>query len=191
MSDKNPWKTLKTEMKYDNPWIKVEEDQVINPSGGEGIYGRVHFKNIAVGIIPIDEEGNTWLVGQYRYPLERYSWEIPEGGCPEGEEKLACAKRELKEETGLSANKWQELLCIHTSNSVSDEVGFVYLATELSVGATEFEETEDLAIKKLPFKDVVEMVMDGRITDSISMAAILKLDKLVQSKNIKDLRNIN
>ncbi len=181
-SFKNPWRTLKTEIKYENPWIKVEEDQVINPSGGNGIYGRVHFKNIAVGIIPIDEHGNTWLVGQYRYPLEKYSWEIPEGGCPEGEEKLACAKRELKEETGLSANKWQELLCIHTSNSVSDEVGYVYLATELTEGSTQFEETEDLLIKKLPFKDAVEMVMNGEITDSISMAAIMKFDLLMKKE---------
>ncbi len=177
---KNPWKTLATAIKYENPWIKVEEDQVINPSGGNGIYGKVHFKNIAVGIIPIDEHGNTWLVGQYRYPLEKYSWEIPEGGCPEGEEKLTCAKRELKEETGLTAEKWQELLQIHTSNSVSDEVGYVYLATELTPGATQFEETEDLQIKKIPFKKAVEMVMSGEITDSLSMAAILKLHLLIQ-----------
>lgn len=181
---KNPWKTLKTEVKYENPWIKVEEDQVINPSGGKGIYGKVHFKNIAVGIVPLDKQGNTWLVGQYRYPLEQYSWEIPEGGCPEGEEKLDCAKRELKEETGLSADSWEELLCIHTSNSVSDEVGYVYLATDLKEGATQFEETEDLTIKKLPLKEAVEMVMDGRITDSISMAAIMKLDRLIQSEDI-------
>jgi len=171
----NPWKLLDTIIQYENAWIRVEEDKVINPSGGEGIYGRVHFKNIAVGVIPIDSEGNTWLVGQYRYPLNEYSWEIPEGGCPEGEKELDTAKRELKEETGLVANQWEELLRIHTSNSVSDEKGVVFLAKDLTQGETQFEETEDLKIKKLPLEEAFQMVIDGEITDSISMAALLKL----------------
>lgn len=179
-SNKNPWKKLSSSIKYDNPWIKVEEDQVINPSGGEGIYGKIHFKNIAIGIVPVDEDGNTWLVGQHRYPLNEYSWEIPEGGCPEEENKLAAAKRELKEETGLSAKKWKELLKMHLSNSVSDEVGFVYVATELTQGATAFEDTEDLQVKKLPLKAAVQMVMNGEITDSLSVAALLKIDKLMK-----------
>ncbi len=179
-SNKNPWKKLSSSIKYDNPWIKVEEDQVINPSGGEGIYGKIHFKNIAIGIVPVDEDGNTWLVGQHRYPLNEYSWEIPEGGCPEEENKLAAAKRELKEETGLSAKKWKELLKMHLSNSVSDEVGFVYVATELTQGATAFEDTEDLQVKKLPLKGAVQMVMNGEITDSLSVAALLKIDKLMK-----------
>lgn len=172
---KNPWKVLSSSVKYDNPWIRVEEDDVINPSGGEGIYGRVHFKNVAVGVIPIDDEENTWLVGQYRYPLEEYSWEIPEGGCPVGERELDAAKRELKEETGLIAKHWEEFLRIHTSNSVSDESGVVFLAKDLTQGNTQFEETEDLKIKKLPLEEAFQMVMDGEITDSISMAALLKL----------------
>lgn len=176
--NQNPWKKLRSKLVYDNPWITVIEDAVINPSGGEGIYGKVHFKNIAVGIIPVDEEGNTWLVGQYRYTLNQYSWEIPEGGCPAEEDILDAAKRELKEETGLTASNWKEIMQIHTSNSVSDEVGYVFLATGLTTGQTAFEDTEDLKIKKLPFKQVVQMVLDGEITDSISVAAILKLDKL-------------
>ncbi|MGM0580831.1 MAG: NUDIX domain-containing protein [Bacteroidota bacterium] len=176
---KNPWKVLRSSVKYDNPWIRVEEDDVINPSGGEGIYGRVHFKNVAVGVIPIDDEENTWLVGQYRYPLEEYSWEIPEGGCPVGERELDAAKRELKEETGLNALEWKEHLRIHTSNSVSDERGVVFLAKNLKQGATQFEETEDLKIKKLPLEEAFQMVMDGEITDSISMAALLKLKTLL------------
>ncbi|WMN10807.1 NUDIX hydrolase [Marivirga salinae] len=179
---KNPWKLLKTNIQYDNPWIKVEEDAVINPSGGQGIYGRVHFKNVAVGVIPIDEEGNTWLVGQYRYPLDEYSWEIPEGGCPIGEKELDAAKRELKEETGLFAEHWEEFLRIHTSNSVSDERGVVFLAKDLKQGDTQFEATEDLKIKKLPLEEAFQMVLDGKITDSISMAALLKL-KVHLSKN--------
>ncbi|GAA5023313.1 hypothetical protein GCM10011506_06070 [Marivirga lumbricoides] len=185
MSDKNsmntnPWKTTSSEVKYENPWIKVEEDQVINPAGGNGIYGKVHFKNIAVGVVPIDEQGNTWLVGQFRYPLNQYSWEIPEGGSPYGEEVLATAKRELKEETGFTAEKWEHLLTMHLSNSVSDEVGHVFVATNLKAGATEFEDTEDLSIKKIPLKEAVEMVMKGEITDSLSVAALLKIDKLMK-----------
>lgn len=178
---KNPWKLLHSEIQYDNQWITVEEHDVLNPSGGKGIYGKVHFKNIAVGIVPIDHNGNIWLVGQYRYPLDEYSWEIPEGGCPVGEMELEAAKRELKEETGLIAAKWEELLRIHTSNSVSDERGVVFLARDLIQGETDFEDTEDLKIKKIPLSEAIQMVLDGEITDSISMAALLKL-KVMQNE---------
>ncbi|HXA02554.1 MAG TPA: NUDIX hydrolase, partial [Cytophagaceae bacterium] len=119
--DINPWKTLSTKEIYDNPWIHVREDQVINPAGGNGIYGVVSFKNIAIGIVPVDNEGFTYLVGQFRYALEEYSWEIPEGGGLKGIDILDSAKRELKEETGLSANRWTNICRIHTSNSVCDE----------------------------------------------------------------------
>jgi len=175
----NPWQKLNTRRIYDNPWIRVEEDQVINPSGGRGIYGKVHFKNKAIGIIPIDEHQNTWLVGQYRYSLDEYSWEIPMGGGPLGQDVLASAQRELKEETGLTAERWTKILRIHTSNSVTDEEGFVFLAQELMQGETEFEETEDLAIKKLPFTEALEMAMNGEITDSLSLAGILKAARLL------------
>lgn len=170
---KTPWKTISTKEVYDNAWINVEEHQVINPSGNQGIYGKVHFKNKAIGIIPLDEDNNTWLVGQYRYTLDEYSWEIPMGGGAMDVKAVESAKRELKEETGLSANKWEKLFRIHTSNSATDEEGFVFLATELTQGATEFEDTEDLQVKKLPFKDAVQMVLDGEITDSLSIAGIL------------------
>jgi len=180
----NPWKLVKSTLKYDNPWIKVEEHDVINPSGKEGIYGKVHFKNIAVGVIPIDENGNTYLVGQYRFPLDQYSWEIPEGGCPENEDVLEAAKRELKEETGLSAKDWNEFMKIHTSNSVSDERGVVYLAKGLTQGEVQFEETEDIKIKKLPLSEAFKMVLDGEITDSISMASLLKLKCLIDQKEL-------
>lgn len=175
----NPWTTLKTTEIYENAWIKVEENQVINPTGKDGIYGTVHFKNRAMAIIPIDEDGNTWLVGQYRYSLNEYSWEIPMGGGPIGIDFLESAKRELKEETGLTADRWTELLRIHTSNSVTDEVGTVYLAEGLTPGETAFEETEILQIKKLPFKEALEMVMAGEITDSISLAGILKAARVL------------
>ncbi|MBV6647649.1 MAG: NUDIX hydrolase, partial [Cyclobacteriaceae bacterium] len=126
----NPWKKQSGKVVYDNPWITVEEDVVINPGGGISQYGKVHFKNFALGIIPLDEQLNTWLVGQWRYPLQAYSWEIPMGGGLKGKSILDSAKRELKEETGLTALRWTEIMKIHTSNSVTDEVGFVYLAED-------------------------------------------------------------
>ncbi|AMQ57225.1 NUDIX domain-containing protein [Algoriphagus sanaruensis] len=175
----NPWKTLSKKPIYENPWIRVEEHQVITPAGKEGIYGKVHFKNRAMAIIPIDYEGYTWLVGQYRYTLDEYSWEIPMGGGPNDLDLLESAKRELKEETGLLANKWTELLKIHTSNSVTDEWGLIYLAEDLTQGETEFEETEQLLIKKLPFQEALEMVMSGQITDSISVAGLLKAARIL------------
>ena len=176
--ENNPWKLKSISDIYDNPWIHVEEHQVLNPSGNPGIYGKVHFKNKAIGIIPIDEDKNTWLVGQYRYTLDEYSWEIPMGGGPISEELLESAKRELKEETGLSAGKWTKILRIHTSNSVTDEEGFVFLAEDLSQGQTEFEETEKLEIKKVSLEKAVEMVMNGEITDSISIAGLLKAARI-------------
>ncbi|WP_109830008.1 NUDIX domain-containing protein [Reichenbachiella versicolor] len=177
----NNWTTLSIKKIYDNPWITVEEDKVLNPSGNEGIYGRVHFKNKAIGIIPLDENYNTWLVGQWRYSLGEYSWEIPMGGGPLEIDPLDSAKRELKEETGLIADKWQNVMRIHTSNSVTDEEGFVFLAQGLTQGETEFEETEDLQIKKLPLKEAIEMIMNDQLTDSISVAGLLKVHILVES----------
>ncbi len=177
--NKNPWKKISGKKIYENPWITLEEDQVINPGGGKSIYGKVSFKNYAVGIIPLDENNHTWLVGQWRYSLNEYSWEIPMGGGPKEEKILASAKRELKEETGLTAKSWEELLKMHTSNSVTDEVGFAFVAKDLTEGETAFEETEDLLIRKLPLSEAVQMVMTGEITDSLSMIAILKLSKLL------------
>lgn len=179
MKTDNPWITKKTNEIYQNPWIKVEEHEIINPAGNDGIYGTIHFKNIAMAIIPIDRDRNTWLVGQYRYPLHQYSWEVPMGGGPIGEDLLKSAMRELKEETGLTAQKWTEIMKIHTSNSVTDEEGIVYLAEDLTQGESEFEETEILHIRKLPFAEVLEMVMNGSITDGISIAGILKAARIL------------
>ena len=179
MEEINPWKTLSTEEKYNNPWINVREDQVINPAGNNGIYGVVHFKNKAIGIIPIDENGYTWLVGQFRYALNEYSWEIPMGGGPLSIDILESAKKELKEETGISAQKWTNLGKIHTSNSTTDEEGFVFLAQELSFGKTNFEETEDITVKKIPFSEAIKMVYNQEITDAISIIGLLKANSLL------------
>lgn len=183
-SEKNTWKTLKTEVKYETPWIKVSQHDIINPAGKPGIYGVVSFKNIAIGIIPLDEENNTWLVGQWRYPLEQYSWEIIEGGGAHDVDPVDSAKRELKEETGLVAEKYTELCRIHTSNSVSDEYGIIYVARGLRQEEAEPEESEDLQIKKVPFSKAYEMVMNGEITDSLSMAGILKAKVLLDNGSI-------
>lgn len=176
----NPWKTLSGKEIYENPWIKLTEYQVINPSGNQGIYGKVHFKNIAIAIIPMDQHYNTWIVGQYRYTLNEYSWEVPMGGGNLHVNLLESAQRELKEETGLTAKKWTEVLKIHTSNSVTDEVGYSFLAEDLEEGLPQFEETEELQIRKLPFRQVYEMAMEGKITDCLSVASILKIAVLKQ-----------
>jgi 8-oxo-dGTP pyrophosphatase MutT (NUDIX family) len=177
-NEKNNWKKLNTFVPYDNAWIEVQHHDVINPSGGKGIYGQVNFKNIAVGVVPVDNQGFTYLVGQFRFPLEEYSWEIPEGGCPRGEDVLEAAKRELIEETGFLAEKWTLISKIHTSNSVCNEVGYIYMAENLTPGPPNPEETEDLQVKKVSLNEAIEMVMKDKITDSISVAGILKVARL-------------
>jgi len=169
----NNWTLKSTEKVYDNAWISVEHDEVITPTGTDGIYGRILFKNKAIAIIPIDQDGHTWIVGQYRYTLKEYSWELPMGGGPVGQDILDSAKRELKEETGITAEKWTQILRLHTSNCVCDEEAFVYVAEDLSFGDTSFDETEVIAIQKLPFTELVSMCLDGRITDAITVAGVL------------------
>jgi len=176
---KNPWKTLSERMIYENDWIILNEHEVINPNGNVGIYGKLCFKNKAIGIIPLDDDQNTWIVGQFRYTLNEYSWEIPMGGGPITEDILKSAQRELLEETGLIANNWTQILRIHTSNSVTDEEGFVFLATSLIQSDPEFDDTEKLSVIKLPFHEVHKMVMDNQITDSISIAGILRLGRML------------
>ncbi len=176
-----PWKTLSKHTVYDNPWIRIEHHEVINPSNKAGIYGLVHFKNTAVSIFPIDQEGNTYLVGQFRYTLDEYSWELPEGGCliQDGEIPLEAAKRELEEETGFKATDWKELGTCYLSNSVTDEKAYMFLAQGLQMGVAAPEETESLKIKKLPVHEVFQMAENGEIQDALSLLTILKVKALI------------
>jgi len=177
---KNPWKTLSEQTVYDNPWIRVSHREVITPTGTDGIYGLVQFKNIAIGVVPVDEAGRTYLVGQYRYALGQYSWEIPEGGCPIGEESpLQSAQRELREETGIRAQEWEEIARTHTSNSVTDEAGIVYLARGLQFGDSAPEETEDLRVQQLPLQEALRWVEQGDITDAVSMIGLMRAGRML------------
>lgn len=177
----NPWQVRQRTCIYDNPWITVTHHDVLTPQGQPGIYGTVHFKNHAIGILPLDADGYTWLVGQYRFPLQRYSWEIPEGGAPLGSDPLAGAKRELREETGLEARTWRKLLEMDLSNAVSDERATAYLATDIRVvGSPEPDPTEALCLRRLAFDEACNMVANGLITDALSVATILKVQLLLK-----------
>ena len=176
----NPWTTLDSELRYDNPWIRVVEHKVLTPQKTPGIYGTVHFKNLATGVIPIDADGSTYLVGQYRYVLDAYSWEMPEGGGKHGVPLLESVQRELLEETGFTAHHWLEMMRMHLSNSVSDEVATCFLAWDLVPGIPCPDEGEQLAIRRLPLRDAVAMVWDGEITDAMSVAAFLRLELMLR-----------
>ncbi len=180
---KNPWQTLDTNIVYDNPWIQITHREVLNPNGNPGIYGVVHFKNLAIAIVPLDDKGYTWLVGQYRYTLETYSWEVPEGGGKLDVEPLLSAQRELQEETGITAKTWLEIGEIHTSNSVTDERGIIFVAKDLSFGEAEPEDTEQLEVRRVHLDEAVEMILRGEITDGLAQVAILKT-KIMMDKGL-------
>lgn len=169
-----PWTRLSVEKVYSNPWINVEHHQVVRPDGLPGIYGVVHFTHSAIGVVPLDDEGYTWLVGQHRYPLDEYSWEIPEGGGELHEAPQVAAARELSEEVGLQALEWIDLGRVHTSNSVCNESGRVFLARGIQVGLSHPEGTEQLQVRRLPFTEALAMAARGEITDCISVVALFR-----------------
>ena len=172
---KNPWTVVSRATAYENPWIRVEHNDVLNPAGKPGVYGVVHFKNHAIGVVPIDENGNVILVGQYRFPHAAYSWEIPEGGGPAGATILESAQRELREECGVTARNWLEIVAMDLSNSVTNEKGTAFLAWDLSHGTARPEDTERLQVVRVPFCEALERVKRGEIRDSLSVAAILRV----------------
>lgn len=178
----SPWKKISGQIVFENPWIRVEQHEVINPGGGKNLYGKIFYKNVAVGIVAIDDEDHTYLVGQHRYTLDEYSWELPMGGAPLSEDPLTAARRELKEETGLTAGRWRELMRLHPSNSVTDERGVLFLAEELIQGEPELEETEDITVKRLPLGEAIGMAERGEITDAMSVAGLLLIARIRDSE---------
>ena len=175
IQSRGPWQIRASQQVYENDWVAVTHHEVLNPNGGEGVYGTVHFRNLAVGILPVDDENCTWLVEQYRFPLRETTLEIPEGGSPEGESPLETAKRELKEEAGLSAASYQKILEMDLSNSVTDERAVIFLASGIERGIAEPDETEQLKLRRVPLKEALDMVGSGKIRDAISVAALLRL----------------
>lgn len=170
----SPWQTLNSREVYKNPWIRLREDSVITPSGGKGIYSVVEA-HAAIAIVPLTDDLHTWLVGQYRYPLHTYSWEIPEGGGLPDECTLQGARRELMEETGLRAARWTYLGDLYTSNCFTNEVGYVYLAEQLTPGPSQPDATESLCVKKTPFALAWQMVQQGDIKDALAVIALTRV----------------
>lgn len=175
---RGPWTLRETREVYDNPWISVAEHDVIRPDGSPGLYGVCRMKGIAVGVVPVAADGTTWLVGQHRFPRDYYSWELPEGGGDPTLPPIDSARRELREETGLLAQGWMELLQLDFSNAVTDEIGFGFLAWDLDDGPTDPDEGEVLEIRRLPFRAALDMVLSGEIRDAFSQIMLLKVDAL-------------
>lgn len=178
---RGPWHQLDQQTVYDNPWITVTHENVLTPAGTPGIYGVVHFKNRAVGVVPLDADNNVWLVRQFRYPLGQHSIEIPEGGSPLEEDMLATAQRELKEETGLTAARWEHLLDLHTSNSVTDESGAIFLARGLTRGEMALEATEDIEVLCVPLEEAINWIFAGKITDSLTIMGLLAVERQLRA----------
>ena len=172
-SEQNPWRRVSRRVAYENPWVELFHDEVVRPDGQPGIYGVVHFLNRAIGVVPLDETADAvLLVGQYRYTLDHYSWEIPEGGGPMDEDPEVAARRELAEETGYRGGTWRELCRAELSNSVTDEVTILFLATGLEAGPASPEGTEQLQLRWVPFTEAMAMIGRGEITDAMTILAV-------------------
>ena len=170
-----PWGVSSQQVVYDNPWITVTEYQAIAPTGRPALYGKVGFKNRAIGIVPLHADGTVTLVGQNRFPRANHSWEIPEGGAPLDEDPLDGAKRELAEEVGLEAADWRRILTLELSNSITDEHGYGYLALDLTSTATAPDETEDLAVARVPFAQALDAAVCGHMPDALTVALLLRV----------------
>jgi 8-oxo-dGTP pyrophosphatase MutT (NUDIX family) len=171
-----PWLRHSRKVVYENPWIRVFHDEVARPDGSPGVYGLVHMRNAAVGVVALDAQGRVVLVRQHRYALDLESWEIPEGGVPRNEPALEGARRELREEAGVEAGTWHELCRVHVSNSITDEVATLFLATDLRAVPQALEASEaDLVVEWVPFETALGMVLEGGITDALSVIALQRV----------------
>lgn len=170
-----PWTRRSRRVAYENPWLTVWHDEVMRPDGKPGVYGVVHPASLAAGVVVIDADDRLLLVGQHRYALDAYSWEIPEGGVGPGESALEGAQRELREETGVEAAEWHELARLHLSNSITDEAAVLFLATVVTHGEARPDGTEQLEVRWVPFPEVLAMTLEGRITDAMSVVAIQRV----------------
>lgn len=175
LTPNGPWLRHSRRTAYENPWITIWHDEVSRPDGSPGIYGFVHFANLAAGVVVLDENDQVLLVGQHRYTLGEPSWEIPEGGVAEGETPLDGMRRELREETGVEASEWRELVRLHLSNSVTDEAGVLYLARGLSHGTSQPEPTEQIEVRWMPFDEALAMAFDGGITDAMTLIGLQRV----------------
>lgn len=172
--ESNPWIVKGVARPFANDWFGIDSCAVIHPGGAEGTYSVIRIRRLAVGVLPIEADGSVHLVGQWRFPLGRYSWEMPEGGAEPGEDTLACARRELAEETGLRAAALTPILEMDLSNSLTDERAIIYLAAGLTPGTANPDPTEVLRRRRAPFAEVLERACDGRIRDSMTVAAVLR-----------------
>ena len=170
-----PWTRRSRRVAYDNPWITVWHDEVGRPDGSPGIYGVVHFANLAVGAVVLDDEDRVILVGQHRYTLDAYSWELPEGGVPADESAIDGARREVREETGVEAEGWREIVRFALSNSISDETGLIFAARATGHGVASPEPSEELETRWVPFAEALAMTLDGRITDAMTIMGLQRL----------------
>jgi 8-oxo-dGTP pyrophosphatase MutT (NUDIX family) len=177
---RGPWTITESRLGYENPWMRVLEYDVIRPDGQAGLYGVMSAKHLALAILPIHEDGQITLVGQHRFALDRYSWEVPEGGGKLGGDPQACAARELKEETGLTAQRWQEILTSDLSNSITDERAVGFLATDLTAGEAEPEGTEVLVTRRIHFRDALDELHIGKIEDALTVAMLLRAYYMAQ-----------
>jgi 8-oxo-dGTP pyrophosphatase MutT (NUDIX family) len=179
---KNPWTIKSSRLVYETPWLRVIEDKVIRPDGVDGLYSYIETR-VAVGVVALTPDNEVYLVGQYRYPIRRYSWEIVEGGAEPGEEPLACIQRELQEEAGLRAGKWAQLGGeIHFSNCISAERGFLFLAEELEEIEASPEGTEVLEVRRAPLEEALGMVHRGEITDVFSIIGLERAYRFITER---------
>lgn len=184
--DGDPWTVKSVTRSWENDWFVIDTHQVVHPGGADGTYSVIRPRRLAVGVLPIEADGSVHLVGQWRFPLARYSWEMPEGGAEPGEAPLLCAERELEEETGLKAGSFQKVLEMDMSNSLTDERAVIFIATDLTAGTAQPEEVEVLRHRRAHFTEVLARVIDGRIRDSLTVAAVLRAHHMAVSGQLPE-----